>query len=83
MTQNPLTSYIVTFQLPGIDRTLFKVGTGTGARLGSTLASIKRVGGAILDTFKLNLISPKGLRLYKSNWRTNKYAMLSSRCRAI
>jgi len=49
--------YVVTFQLPGIDRTLFKVGTGTGSRLSSTLTSIMRVGGAILDTFKLNLSS--------------------------
>lgn len=49
--------YVVTFQLPGIDGTLFKVGSGTGTRLGSTLTSIKRVGGAILDTFRLNLSS--------------------------
>lgn len=49
--------YIVTFELPDINRTLFKVGTGTGTRLGSTLTSIKRVGGKILDSFMLNLSS--------------------------
>lgn len=49
--------YVVTFQLPGIDLQLFKVGAGSGFRLGSTLSSIKRIGGTILETCKLDLSS--------------------------
>lgn len=49
--------YVITFQLPGVERQLFKVGAGSGFRLGSTLSSIKRVGGAILNTFRLDLSS--------------------------
>jgi hypothetical protein len=47
--------YVITFQLPGLALQLFKVGTGSGSRLGSTQSSIKRVGGTILDTCKLDL----------------------------
>ncbi len=49
--------YVIAFQLPGIVQQLFKVGTGSGFRIGSTLSSIKRVGGITLDTCKLDLSS--------------------------
>lgn len=49
--------YVIMFQLPGSAQQLFKVGTGTGSRLGSTVSSIKRIGGIILNTSKLDLSS--------------------------
>jgi len=49
--------YVVTFQLPISPLRLFKVGAGTGSRLGSTLSSIRRIGGTITDAFKLSLAS--------------------------
>lgn len=49
--------YAVTFKFPGMEQQLFKLGTGSGSRLGSTLSSIRRVGGVILDTCKVDLSS--------------------------
>lgn len=49
--------YVVTFRLPGIATQLFKVGSGTGTRLSTTLNSIKRIGGYELNTRKLEFQS--------------------------
>lgn len=55
--KKPSFVYVVTFTLPMLRFQLFKVGTGSGSRLKSTLSSIRRVGGIISDTCRRELSS--------------------------
>ncbi len=41
--------YVITFRVPSINGSLFKVGSGSGTRLRSVLASIRKIGGSVDD----------------------------------